>query len=74
MEYTVKALADLAGVTTRTLRWYDQIGLLKPCRMHQMATASMAAPKCNGFSRSCFTAPWGGVGADEFLDDPFLTA
>ena len=33
MEYTVKALADLAGVTTRTLRWYDQIGLLKPCRM-----------------------------------------
>ena len=30
MEYTVKALADLAGVTPRTLRWYDRIGLLKP--------------------------------------------
>ena len=29
MEYTVKALADLAGVTPRTLRWYDRIGLLK---------------------------------------------
>lgn len=32
MEYTVKALAELAGVTPRTLRWYDQKGLLKPCR------------------------------------------
>ena len=28
--YTVKALAGLAGVSTRTLRYYDQIGLLKP--------------------------------------------
>lgn len=33
MEYTIKSLADLAGVTTRTLRWYDQAGLLKPCRV-----------------------------------------
>ena len=24
---------ELAGVTTRTLRWYDQIGLLKPGRV-----------------------------------------
>lgn len=32
MEYTVKALAKLAGVTPRTLRWYDQKGLLKPRR------------------------------------------
>ena len=32
MEYTVKALAELAGVTPRTLRWYDRQGLLKPLR------------------------------------------
>ena len=32
MEYTVKALAELAGVTPRTLRWYDRMGLLKPLR------------------------------------------
>ena len=32
MEYTVKALAELAGVTPRTLRWYDRQGLLKPGR------------------------------------------
>ena len=33
MEYTVKALAELSGVTARTLRWYDQKGLLKPLRV-----------------------------------------
>ena len=32
MEYTVKTLAELAGVTPRTLRWYDQKGILKPRR------------------------------------------
>jgi DNA-binding transcriptional MerR regulator len=30
MTYTIKQIADLAGVTTRTLRYYDQIGLLTP--------------------------------------------
>ena len=33
MEYTVKLLADLAGITPRTLRWYDKMGLLKPARV-----------------------------------------
>ena len=28
--YTIKQIADLASVTTRTLRYYDQIGLLSP--------------------------------------------
>lgn len=32
MEYTVKALADLSGVTPRALRWYDKTGLLRPER------------------------------------------
>lgn len=30
MEYTITRLARLAGVSTRTLRYYDQIGLLSP--------------------------------------------
>lgn len=32
MEYTVQKLAQLAGVSARTLRYYDTIGLLKPAR------------------------------------------
>lgn len=32
MEYTVKQLAQLAGVSPRTLRWYDNLGLLRPAR------------------------------------------
>ncbi|MDP2964738.1 MAG: MerR family transcriptional regulator [Pelolinea sp.] len=30
MAYSIKEIADLAGVTTRTLRYYDEIDLLKP--------------------------------------------
>lgn len=33
MEYTVQGLAKLAGISTRTLRYYDQIGLLSPKRV-----------------------------------------
>lgn len=28
--YTIKKVAEISGVTTRTLRYYDEIGLLKP--------------------------------------------
>lgn len=34
MEYTVQRLAKLAGVSTRTLRYYDEIDLLKPARIN----------------------------------------
>lgn len=34
MEYTVKKLAEIAGISKRTLRYYDDIGLLKPCRIN----------------------------------------
>ncbi|WP_018213940.1 MerR family transcriptional regulator [Desulfitobacterium hafniense] len=33
MEYTVQKLAHLAGVSSRTLRYYDEIGILKPARI-----------------------------------------
>ncbi len=32
MKYTINKLAKLAGVSTRTLRYYDEIGLLSPSR------------------------------------------
>src|SRR5438105_15865027 len=31
--YTVKKLSDLAGVSIRTLHYYDEIGLLSPSQM-----------------------------------------
>lgn len=33
MEYTINKLAKMAGVSTRTLRYYDQCGLLTPVRV-----------------------------------------
>ncbi|MDW8543522.1 MULTISPECIES: MerR family transcriptional regulator [Staphylococcus] len=35
MTYTVSQLAELSGVSNRTLRYYDQIGLLKPARINE---------------------------------------
>ncbi|MFB7140434.1 MerR family transcriptional regulator [Gottfriedia sp. NPDC056225] len=34
MEYTVQKLGHLAGISTRTLRYYDEIGILKPARIN----------------------------------------
>lgn len=34
MEYTVHKLSQLAGISERTLRYYDQIGLLKPFKIN----------------------------------------
>ncbi len=32
MVYTISEIADLAGVTTRTIRYYDEVGLLPPTK------------------------------------------
>ena len=34
MEYTVQKLGKLAGVSSRTLRYYDEMGILKPARIN----------------------------------------
>lgn len=34
VEYTVKKLAEISGVSTRALRYYDELGLLKPERIN----------------------------------------
>lgn len=48
-KYTTKELADLAGVSSRTLRYYDQIGLLVPARAQNDDTADMRR-----LQQSCF--------------------
>lgn len=35
MEYTVNKLAKLSGISARTLRFYDEIGLLKPAKVNE---------------------------------------
>ncbi|WP_133131435.1 MerR family DNA-binding transcriptional regulator [Legionella yabuuchiae] len=30
MQYTIKQLADISGISTRALRYYDEIDLFKP--------------------------------------------
>lgn len=34
MEYTILKLSKLAGISTRTLRYYDEINILKPARIN----------------------------------------
>jgi len=34
MEYSIQALGKMAGISTRTLRYYDEINLLKPARVN----------------------------------------
>lgn len=34
IEYTINKLAKMSGISTRTLRYYDEINLLKPCRIN----------------------------------------
>lgn len=34
MEYTIQKLGHLASISTRTLRYYDEIGILKPARIN----------------------------------------
>ena len=34
MEYTVQKLGNLAGISTRALRYYDEIGILKTARIN----------------------------------------
>ncbi|PKM83233.1 MAG: MerR family transcriptional regulator [Firmicutes bacterium HGW-Firmicutes-14] len=33
MEYTVQKLSKMAGISSRTIRYYDEIGILKPARI-----------------------------------------
>jgi DNA-binding transcriptional MerR regulator len=34
VEYTIQKLGKLAGISSRTLRYYDEIGILKPARIN----------------------------------------
>jgi hypothetical protein len=43
MEYTVHKLSKMAGISERTLRYYDEINLLKPARISSCPKAVIEA-------------------------------
>lgn len=45
MPYTIKELANLVGISTRTLRYYDQINLLKPAKINTANYRLYEAPQ-----------------------------
>lgn len=72
MEYTVKTLADLSGVTPRTLRWYDETGLLKPLRVTPAGYRIYGPAQVDRLQQILFYRALG-LGLEEIgrlLDDP----
>lgn len=72
MEYTIKALAELAGLSTRTLRWYDSLGLLKPCRVTEAGYRVYSGTEVDRLQQVLFYRELGLELADirRILDDP----
>ena len=72
MEYTVHQLAQLAGVSTRTLRWYDRIGLLQPTRVGANGYRFYGGPEVDRLQQILFYRALG-VSLERIgriLDDP----
>lgn len=53
--YTIKEMAEMAGVSARTLRYYDTIGLLKPAFTNEADIVFMESRKLICCSRFCST-------------------
>ncbi|MGG1631727.1 MerR family transcriptional regulator [Rossellomorea sp. NRS-1567] len=76
MEYTVKKLGEIAGVSTRTLRYYDEIELLKPARTNSSGYRIYGQKEVDRLQQILFYKELG-VGLDEIkdiLDDPGFDA
>jgi DNA-binding transcriptional MerR regulator len=67
MEYTIQKLASLAGVSTRTLRYYDEIGILKPARINSSGYRIYGQAEVNLLQQILFYRELG-VGLDSIKD------
>lgn len=54
MEYTVQKLGNISGVSTRTLRYYDEIGLLKPSRINSSGYRIYGRPEVEKLQQILF--------------------
>lgn len=72
MEYTIQKLARLAGISARTLRWYDRIGLLKPGRIAENGYRVYGAAEVDRLQQILFYRALGVELAriGQMLDDP----
>lgn len=72
MEYGIRELAEMAGVSMRTLRWYDRLGLLKPARVGENSYRFYTEREVNRLQHILFYREMGlelkTIG--EMLDDP----
>lgn len=72
MEYGIRELSEMAGVSARTLRWYDRIGLLRPCRVGENGYRFYSSAEVDRLQHILFYRELGlelrQIG--ELLDDP----
>jgi DNA-binding transcriptional MerR regulator len=64
MEYTVQKLGQMAGISTRTLRYYDEIGILKPARINSSGYRIYGQKEVDRLQQIMFYRELG-VGLDE---------
>lgn len=67
MEYTVQKLGLLAGISTRTLRYYDEIGILKPARINSSGYRIYGKPEVDRLQQILFYRELG-VSLEEIKD------
>lgn len=74
MEYSIRKLSRLSNVTSRALRWYDKIGLLKPCRVTKSGYRYYSPAEVDRLLDILFFRAAGMELAciKECLDDPFF--
>lgn len=74
MEYTIQRLAVLSGTTKRTLRYYDEIDLLKPSRINSSGYRIYGEAEVNRLQQILFFRAMD-VNLEEvkrILDDPYF--
>ncbi len=54
LEYTVRKLGRMAGVSTRTIRYYDETGLLKPARINSSGYRIYGSEEVNRLQQILF--------------------
>lgn len=64
MRLSISQAAQRSGVSVRTLRYYDEIGLLKPSEVTPAGYRYYDGPLWKLCSRSYFTVSWACPGTD----------